>query len=165
MKIAEVSETLTWSTNMLQKMHARLGDASRISFVSVTLYQNGDTRHLKIHTVTDPEGILDAANPRFLPPIKGGASFEIWKALVDCFMCFKATGSNRASMKDSQGNLLTLFCLDNAGIIVGTETSDGQQGVEVIVESDHPFFPLILNVFEAIEWANIRDPWKAATIL
>ncbi|MFZ2253397.1 MAG: hypothetical protein WAW13_04510 [Minisyncoccia bacterium] len=145
---------------MLQKTHARLGDASRISFVSVTLYQNGDTRHLMIHAITDPEGIFDSANPRFLPPRLGGESFEIWKALADCFMNFEETGSNRASMKDSHGNLLTLFCLDNAGIIVGTETSDGKQEVEVAIEERHPHFDLIFNLFEVIGITNTRDPSK-----
>jgi hypothetical protein len=120
--------------------------------------------HLVIRAVTDPEGLFDSANPRFTPPVRGGKSFGVWVALISCCLSFSRDTKGRAVVKDSQENLLTLNCMGNGDIVVGTETDNEQQGVEVIIESDHDFFALLCNVFKSLGIANSQDRSKEAPI-
>ena len=145
---------------MRQITHARLGDSSSASSLSITLYRNKNAHHLAICTTTDPDGMFDAANPRFSPPARGGQSFEVWLALVSCCLSFEKNSTDRVFLKGSQGNLFTLRCMSNGDIFAGTETNDEQQGVEVIIENDHPYATQMLKLFEALGEANVRNPLK-----
>ena len=145
---------------MRQKTHARRGDTSSVSSISVTLYYDKHAHHLAIRTTTDPDGMFDAANPRFSPLARGGQSFEVWLALVSCCLSFEKNSTDRAVLKGSQGNLFTLRCMGNGDIVAGTETNNEQQGAEVIIENDHPYASQVLKLFEALGEANVRNPSK-----